>query len=609
LKAFESSRGMRVYCHIHKRSFSAEILTPVICERGKHILGAAPNDPTESDLWEYCCNCQNFWLVNPDGPGASQCPVCERPPTARYLCEQCHTLTLEALGSPGGREFFLSLQGAPRPCCPGCLKSENKPLIEHTCDAYAARFTTARQTCPFCQKSLAAVPAFPMSVAKYLSKFKGEKLAVAFDAESRQLVNTEPGTLLLLVGENGFGGQILLPRLSHFDSEQQFFQLYQDYYLCDAPAAGEVIIVYPATAIREGSNWGLKDLGRLRIDPGPREEAAEPARTVQATVTAAPDVPAEAPHLAGPEPASADRAAVPIPVPTEAGPGANVLVRALVIAVVTLAAILVAAVAVSLIVIQRGQNSPVTRDKPPVSEPNKVESGQTSEAGMVYIPGGVFTMGSDEGDEYERPAHVVTLKPFFIDALEVSCGEYAKFVSATDRQPPAAWTNGACRPGTEQHPVTDVDWYDASAYASWAGKRLPTEEEWECAARGFDQRKYPWGNEWRVGAANAGDSSAGEVVDVGSNPAGKSPFGAMDLAGNAWEWTASDLKFYPGSRLTRRDAERKVIRGGSWAKDNPPDWTTTFRGFAAPSGGNDYSKIGFRCARDASAKPGNLRRD
>ena len=225
--------------------------------------------------------------------------------------------------------------------------------------------------------------------------------------------------------------------------------------------------------------------------------------------------------------------------------------------------------------------------------------------GMVYVPGGQFTMGTDDGDEYEKPAHRVSVRPFFIDAHEVTCKQYAEFIKATGHQAPPEWTNGTYPSGYGRRPVTGVDWYDAKAYASWAGKRLPTEEEWELAARGFDQRKYPWGNEWRSQSANAGEFSAGELVDVGSYPEGKSPFGALDMVGNAWEWTTSDLKAYPGARLSRPHGERKIIRGGSWVRDSPPDWTTTFRGFAAPGGGNDYSKTGFRCAKNALTRQEN----
>ena len=224
----------------------------------------------------------------------------------------------------------------------------------------------------------------------------------------------------------------------------------------------------------------------------------------------------------------------------------------------------------------------------------------TVPAGMIYVAAGEFTMGNDLGDDYEKPAHRVAVKAFFLDQTEVACREYEKFVKATNRKPPAGWINGSCAAGTADFPVTNVDWNDASAFAQWAGKRLPTEEEWEFAARGSDGRIYPWGNEWRANAANAGDSSAGHFTNVGSYPAGKSPFGAMDMSGNAWEWTASDLKPYPGSQLTKLPSgDRKIFRGGSWSKDSPPDWTVTFRGFALPSGGRDYSKVGFRCAKDA----------
>src|SRR5688572_1012757 len=128
---------------------------------------------------------------------------------------------------------------------------------------------------------------------------------------------------------------------------------------------------------------------------------------------------------------------------------------------------------------------------------------------MAYVPGGDFTMGRDDGDEYERPAHLVTVKPFFIDLNEVTNEDYEKFVKEKGYQPPASWKTGTYPEGAGRLPVTGVNWEDANAYAAWAGKRLPTEEEWEFAARGADGRTYPWGNEWQPGQANADKANKG----------------------------------------------------------------------------------------------------
>jgi eukaryotic-like serine/threonine-protein kinase len=225
---------------------------------------------------------------------------------------------------------------------------------------------------------------------------------------------------------------------------------------------------------------------------------------------------------------------------------------------------------------------------------------------MAYVPGGEFLMGNDHGDSYEQPAHRVVVRPFYIDIHEVTCAEYAVFVNRTGHKTPESWGTTICPKGSEQWPVTGVDWFDASAYASWKGGRLPTEEEWEFAARGTDGRRFPWGNEWRPNAANAGESSTGSLIAVGSYPEGKSPFGLMDMAGNAWEWTSSNLQAYPEGKLPEEpEGQRRVIRGGSWVKDSSPEWTTTYRGFAAPAAGNDYTKIGFRCVRDINVSSGS----
>lgn len=224
----------------------------------------------------------------------------------------------------------------------------------------------------------------------------------------------------------------------------------------------------------------------------------------------------------------------------------------------------------------------------------------TAPAGMVYVPGSEFMMGRDDGDEYERPAHKVTVKPFFIDQYEVTNEDYAKFVKATNHRVPSNWINGNY-PGDSSHkPVTGVTWDDATAYAKWSGKRLPTEEEWEFAARGTDGRRYPWGNEWESGNANANDANKG-LVDIGSYK-GESPFGVRDMVGNAWEWTASKLAAYPGGQLsTQMTGDIRVIRGGSYTESKDEATTTFRRGYPA-RGNYDYGNTGFRCVKDVSSK-------
>lgn len=220
--------------------------------------------------------------------------------------------------------------------------------------------------------------------------------------------------------------------------------------------------------------------------------------------------------------------------------------------------------------------------------------------GMVYVPGGTFTMGRNDGDEAERPAHPVVVKPFYIDTYEVTNEDYKKFVSTTGHRPPATWVKGNYPTGTARTPVIGVSWDDAEAYAAWAGKRLPSEEEWEFAARGTDGRRYPWGNGWQPGAANADSANQG-LADLGSSK-GTSPFGAYDMVGNAWEWTASDFRAYPGGRLPANQpgGELKVIRGGSY-ESTKEYATTTYRTGWPARGAKTYNQTGFRCVKDAAS--------
>lgn len=232
-----------------------------------------------------------------------------------------------------------------------------------------------------------------------------------------------------------------------------------------------------------------------------------------------------------------------------------------------------------------------------------VDSNITAPAGMAYVPGGAFIMGRDQadgGDDYEAPAHKVVMKPFFIDLYEVTSEDYKKCVDDGKCQYPQGWVNGNYASGTSRHPVTGVTWDQANAYARWAGKRLPTEEEWEFAARGGDGRRYPWGNDWKPGLANADGASSG-VVDVGFYK-GASPFGAFDMVGNAWEWTASDLKAYPGGDFPGEAARPlTVIRGGTYLS-NKEQATTSFRRGLAARSAKEYGNTGFRCAKDVGVK-------
>ena len=253
------------------------------------------------------------------------------------------------------------------------------------------------------------------------------------------------------------------------------------------------------------------------------------------------------------------------------------------------AAVLLSAILIAVAVTNSNRTPQPTRNETRLPE---------APPGMVYIAGGEFMMGNNAGDEYERPVHKVSVAAFFMDATEVTCEQYLKFLTATVRRDPRNWTAQTCRDGRDRQPVTGVDWNDVKAYADWANKRLPTEEEWEFAARGVLSARYPWGNEWRSNAANAGDSSAQRLMEVGSYPGGKTFTGVMDLIGNAVEWTSSDVRAYPGGSLSSTiPADVVVVRGGSW-RTGTQEATSTYRGFLHRTEAKDYSVTGFRCVKD-----------
>lgn len=218
---------------------------------------------------------------------------------------------------------------------------------------------------------------------------------------------------------------------------------------------------------------------------------------------------------------------------------------------------------------------------------------------MAYVPGGEFFMGSDAGDRFSRPAHSVTVAPFLIDLTEVTNEAYFGFLKATSHDPPANWDTGTYPEGKGRFPVTGVSWYDAAEFAAWMGKRLPTEAEWEFAARGTDGRIYPWGSDWDPKLANA-DSSSGGIRSVGEG--GRSPFGLFDMSGNAWEWTSSDARSFPGGKEFPWSRLRlKIIRGGNWQSDSKTA-TAVFRGYYGAAGEREYNGTSFRCVKDIASE-------
>ncbi len=232
-------------------------------------------------------------------------------------------------------------------------------------------------------------------------------------------------------------------------------------------------------------------------------------------------------------------------------------------------------------------------------------------APMVLVSAGAFTMGSPdgEGESNEHPPHTVDLDAFYIDQYEVTVERYRRFMAQMNRAKPEYWDQMDLSRDAKK-PVMGTDWHDAQAYCEWAGKRLPTEAEWEKAARGTDVRTYPWGESTpNSSTANFGKSLedpenvyAKKLKAVGSYELGKSPYEAYDMAGNVWEWVADwyDTNYYKDSpRKNPRgpsSGEYRVIRGGSWFYAT---WglRAASRLFVRPSVRlNDF---GFRCAQDA----------
>jgi len=245
--------------------------------------------------------------------------------------------------------------------------------------------------------------------------------------------------------------------------------------------------------------------------------------------------------------------------------------------------------------------APTATFQPPTATPIPPIPAPAVEAAMIAIPAGEFTMGSE--NKIERPPHTVFVGAFEIDQFEATNGQFEKFVAETgyvtdaEKAGETSWRYYA--KDKPQHPVVKVSWNDAKAYCAWTGKRLPTEAEWEKAARGTDGRTYPWGNDWNVNKANTKDAGYRGAIIVGSFPAGSSPYGVMDMAGNVSEWTSDWFQPYPGYPGGDNEAQYfgekyRVIRGGGWFSDQTLVRTTE-RSASSTTLAND--DVGFRCAR------------
>jgi formylglycine-generating enzyme required for sulfatase activity len=282
-------------------------------------------------------------------------------------------------------------------------------------------------------------------------------------------------------------------------------------------------------------------------------------------------------------------------------------------------------------------NTPTPTPLPPTATdtpmpPTNAPSPSAPSSDMVHVPAGEFTMGSDKGDSDEQPVHTVYLDAFYIDETEVTNAQFAQFLNEQSNQEEGGVTwldigdedclitesGGQHQPrsGYSDHPVIEVSWHGARAYCQWAGKRLPTEAEWEKAARETDGRTYPWGNDFDCRKGNFDDEQ--EIDDyvvpggpncdgyvrtapVGSYPDGASPYGALDMAGNVWEWVADwyDSGYYAASPESNPEGpasgDYRVLRGGSWGYDVVASVRAANRGRNIPDA--TFLNVGFRCAR------------
>lgn len=237
---------------------------------------------------------------------------------------------------------------------------------------------------------------------------------------------------------------------------------------------------------------------------------------------------------------------------------------------------------VGLVVIGYGKHGLKADEVSVTPKAGEVKINPKDGAEMVWVPAGEFLMGSTDAEiaqvvkenpglkaewfDDEKPQRKVYLDGYWIYKYEVTVAQYRKFCEETGRKMPKAPSWG----WEDKHPIVNVDWEDVVAYAKWAGCRLPTEAEWEKAARGTDGRRYPWGDKWDKEKCNSWELGKRRTMPVGSFSGGIGPYGCHDMAGNVWEWCADwygeDYYAHAPSRNPRdpEKGEYRVLRGGGW---------------------------------------------
>ncbi|MEM6454189.1 MAG: SUMF1/EgtB/PvdO family nonheme iron enzyme [Acidobacteriota bacterium] len=219
--------------------------------------------------------------------------------------------------------------------------------------------------------------------------------------------------------------------------------------------------------------------------------------------------------------------------------------------------------------------APAAPVAPPARAPHQPEPGEEwinekDGSVLVYVPGGRYNLGADYIDDDSRPVHTVTLSPYRIGKYPVTNAQYRRFLEATGHREPEYWDS--TKYNADQQPVVGVSWHDARAYCAWAGLRLPSEAQWEAAARGKDQRVYPWGSAQPSEQHANFDDIVERPTPVGSYPLGAGPFGTLDQAGNVWEWCAdvwssdaySNRDGTKNPLHTEGDSAVRLVRGGAW---------------------------------------------